>query len=228
MAHGHPHGGPQARDHRLGGRHTGRTRRNPSHTHPLPPSNHRRRGRDSTTACCPRAFRACLSRLPGNRARPVLRGPRRSNAPGLPDERWFAELTTKLLQRGVHTSVQALEADICNWIKNWKRQPPPVRLDQDRQRDIEALKGRCCDPRERDHHGDAGVDLPLGALRQGKPALANVRSNGAGAPGEPVPRGFAVVPGSAASLEERGGEPADAGTMQTPGGRCDVRGRRHA
>src|SRR6476659_2657456 len=28
---------------------------------------------------------ACLSRMPGKRARPVLRGPRRSNAPGLPD-----------------------------------------------------------------------------------------------------------------------------------------------
>jgi hypothetical protein len=27
-----------------------------------------------------------LSRLPGKRARPVLRGPRRSNAPGLPVE----------------------------------------------------------------------------------------------------------------------------------------------
>ncbi|MFD0503909.1 transposase [Streptomyces chiangmaiensis] len=27
-----------------------------------------------------------MSRLPGKRARPVLRGPRRSNAPGLPDE----------------------------------------------------------------------------------------------------------------------------------------------
>jgi hypothetical protein len=33
------------------------------------------------------ALEACLSRLPGKRARPVLRGPRRSNAPGLPDVR---------------------------------------------------------------------------------------------------------------------------------------------
>jgi len=65
-----------------------------------------------------------LSRLPGKRARPVLRGPRRSNAPGLPDERWFAELTTKLLQRGVHTSVQALEADIRNWINTWNQKVP--------------------------------------------------------------------------------------------------------
>ena len=40
-------------------------------------------------------------------------------------ERWFAELTTKLLQRGVHTSVQTLEADIRNWIKTWNESPRP-------------------------------------------------------------------------------------------------------
>jgi transposase len=40
-------------------------------------------------------------------------------------ERWFAELTTKLLQRGVHTSVQALEADIRAWIQVWNENPRP-------------------------------------------------------------------------------------------------------
>jgi transposase len=40
-------------------------------------------------------------------------------------ERWFAELTTKLLQRGVHTSVQALEADIRAWIQTWNTDPKP-------------------------------------------------------------------------------------------------------
>src|SRR6266568_1287977 len=34
-------------------------------------------------------------------------------------ERWFSELTTKSLQRGVHKSVQALEADIRTWIETW-------------------------------------------------------------------------------------------------------------
>jgi hypothetical protein len=38
-----------------------------------------------------------LSRLPGKRARPVLRGPRRSNAPGLPDEIYFSVVQRKLL-----------------------------------------------------------------------------------------------------------------------------------
>jgi transposase len=40
-------------------------------------------------------------------------------------ERWFAELTTKLLQRGVHTSVPALEADIRAWIETWNQDPKP-------------------------------------------------------------------------------------------------------
>src|SRR5215212_2840181 len=108
MAHGHPHGDPPPRGHRLGGRNTGRTRRNPSHTRPLPPPGHRRRRRYSTTARCSRAFGACLSRLPGKRARPVLRGPRRSNAPGLPDEIFFSILQRKVLTPNDLTDLDAL------------------------------------------------------------------------------------------------------------------------
>jgi transposase len=40
-------------------------------------------------------------------------------------ERWFSELTTKLLQRGVHKNVQQLEADIRNWIATWNENPRP-------------------------------------------------------------------------------------------------------
>lgn len=40
-------------------------------------------------------------------------------------ERWFAELTTKKLRRGVHRSVQALERDIRTWLANWNEQPRP-------------------------------------------------------------------------------------------------------
>src|SRR4029450_9205011 len=40
-------------------------------------------------------------------------------------ERWFGALTTKLLQRGVHTNVQTLEADIRNWIATWNDDPRP-------------------------------------------------------------------------------------------------------
>ena len=77
------------------------------------------------------------------RARPVLRGPRRSNAPGLPDERWFAELTTKLLQRGVHKNVQALEADIRNWIKTWNENPKPFVWTKTADEILEALTRYC-------------------------------------------------------------------------------------
>jgi transposase len=40
-------------------------------------------------------------------------------------ERWFAYLTTQMLQRGVHKSVQALEADIRTWIDHWNVDPRP-------------------------------------------------------------------------------------------------------
>ena len=40
-------------------------------------------------------------------------------------ERWFAELTTKLLQRGAHRSVHQLNTDIRAWIKTWNEDPKP-------------------------------------------------------------------------------------------------------
>jgi len=39
--------------------------------------------------------------------------------------RWFGYLTDQLIRRGVHKSVQALEADIRAWIKNWNENPRP-------------------------------------------------------------------------------------------------------
>jgi len=40
-------------------------------------------------------------------------------------ERWFAELSTKKLHRGVHTTVRALEDDIRTWITTWNTDPRP-------------------------------------------------------------------------------------------------------
>ncbi len=40
-------------------------------------------------------------------------------------ERWFGLLTDKLIRRGVHTSVQALEHDIRDWIATWNDDPRP-------------------------------------------------------------------------------------------------------
>ena len=42
-------------------------------------------------------------------------------------ERWFAELTRKQIQRGVHTSVSQLEADICAFIETHNTDPKPYR-----------------------------------------------------------------------------------------------------
>lgn len=40
-------------------------------------------------------------------------------------ERCFAELTTKKLRRGTHTSVRQLDADIRSWIDTWHDDPHP-------------------------------------------------------------------------------------------------------
>jgi transposase len=40
-------------------------------------------------------------------------------------ERWFAELTTKKLRRGTHTSVRQLNTDIRSWIQTWNDNPRP-------------------------------------------------------------------------------------------------------
>ncbi|SIM57382.1 IS630 family transposase [Micromonospora cremea] len=40
-------------------------------------------------------------------------------------ERWFGYLTEQLIRRGVHKSVQALEADIRAWIRSWNNNPKP-------------------------------------------------------------------------------------------------------
>src|SRR3954466_10862733 len=41
-------------------------------------------------------------------------------------ERWFGLLTDKLIRRGVHTSVAALEKDIQAWIDTWNENPRPI------------------------------------------------------------------------------------------------------
>jgi transposase len=58
-------------------------------------------------------------------------------------ERWFGEPTTKLLQRGVHTNVQALEADIRNWIKAWNENPHPFVWTKTADEILDALSRYC-------------------------------------------------------------------------------------
>jgi LuxR family transcriptional regulator, maltose regulon positive regulatory protein len=40
-------------------------------------------------------------------------------------EPWFAYLADQRIRRGVHGSVQALEAGLCDWMENWDQNPKP-------------------------------------------------------------------------------------------------------
>ncbi|HET7408348.1 MAG TPA: hypothetical protein VFJ21_14590, partial [Mycobacteriales bacterium] len=41
-------------------------------------------------------------------------------------ERWFKELTDRMLRRGVFTSVAQLETAIRDWAAHWNTDPQPV------------------------------------------------------------------------------------------------------
>src|SRR6266511_3090905 len=58
-------------------------------------------------------------------------------------ERWFSELTTKSLQRGVHKSVQALKADIRTWIETWNEDPRPFVWTKTADEILDSLAAYC-------------------------------------------------------------------------------------
>jgi transposase len=58
-------------------------------------------------------------------------------------ERWFSELTTKLLQRGAHRSVQALNTDIRAWIKTWNDDPRPYVWTKPADQILESITRYC-------------------------------------------------------------------------------------
>lgn len=58
-------------------------------------------------------------------------------------ERWFAELTTKQLRRGVHKTVQALEKDIRTWIASWNEDPKPFVWTKTAEEILDALASYC-------------------------------------------------------------------------------------
>jgi hypothetical protein len=60
-----------------------------------------------------------LSRLPGKRARPVLRGLRRGNAPELPDECEFTALRYFTLDGSDYPSHTAQEAAVASYLR-WR------------------------------------------------------------------------------------------------------------
>ena len=70
-------------------------------------------------------------------------------------ERWFAELTRKQLQRGVHTSTRQLEADIRAFIEKHNEDPKPFRWTKSADDILAAVKRFCL-----------RVDQNLGSIRE--------------------------------------------------------------
>jgi transposase len=58
-------------------------------------------------------------------------------------ERWFSELTTKLLQRGAHRSAHALNTDIRSWIETWNDDPRPYVWTKPADQILESIARYC-------------------------------------------------------------------------------------
>jgi transposase len=58
-------------------------------------------------------------------------------------ERWFAELTRKRLQRGVHTSVRQLETDIRSFIDRHNQNPRPFKWTKSADQILASVKRFC-------------------------------------------------------------------------------------
>jgi transposase len=56
-------------------------------------------------------------------------------------ERWFGYLTAQRIRRGVHKSVQALEADIRTWIEHWNQNPRPFTWNKTAGEILDSLAG---------------------------------------------------------------------------------------
>ncbi len=58
-------------------------------------------------------------------------------------ERWFGFLTDQMIRRGVHKSVQALEADIRGWIAQWNQDPKPFVWKKTAEEILDSLARYC-------------------------------------------------------------------------------------
>jgi transposase len=58
-------------------------------------------------------------------------------------ERWFAELTNKLLKRGAHRTVRALNTDIRAWIDTWNEDPRPFVWTKTAEQILESIARYC-------------------------------------------------------------------------------------
>ena len=82
-----------------------------------------------------------MSRLPGKRAWPVLRGPRRSNAPGLPDEIFFSIIQKKVVTPNDFASTTELSRTLLAFVDRYNLTARPFNWKFTAD-DLTALLGR--------------------------------------------------------------------------------------
>ena len=70
-------------------------------------------------------------------------------------ERWFAELTTKKLRRGTHTSVRQLNTDIRAWIDTWNDNPRPYVWTKTADQILESIGNYCTRINDSRHYATA-------------------------------------------------------------------------
>ena len=58
-------------------------------------------------------------------------------------ERWFGELTTKLLRRGAHRTVRQLNTEIRAWIEDWNENPRPYVWTKPAEQILESISRYC-------------------------------------------------------------------------------------
>ncbi|CAM5719153.1 IS630 family transposase [Streptomyces hirsutus] len=58
-------------------------------------------------------------------------------------ERWFGFLTDQMIRRGAHKNVQALEADVRHWVKNWNEDPKPFIWTKSAEEILDSLAHFC-------------------------------------------------------------------------------------
>ena len=63
--------------------------------------------------------------MPGKRAWPVLRGPRRGNAPGLPDEIFFSITQKKVISPNDFASLDALSGALLAFVDRYNQTARP-------------------------------------------------------------------------------------------------------
>ena len=125
-------------------------------------------------------------------------------------ERWFAELTRQLIERGDHRSVQALERDIRAWVAAWNDKPIPfvwTKTAEQILQSIQRLMKRINGAGHYDAVGGVGEKpgdaVPVGVgepqLGAGMRAFLTQDQPGAGRPGGQVHQGGGLTdPGAVA------------------------------